>query len=254
MTQALVLPERRLYVSWRDPSSGSISPIGVLARRQDVDGDRYSFAYLKVAETLPGFIPLPGLPNLHRRYESPRLFSVFANRVMARSRPEYDALATRVHLSAEADPFEVMARSGGRRATDRIEVFSPPQRSASGGSTCLFFARGIPHIDGAVEAVDGLHPGDELLLVDEPTNGSNLRAVLLHAQDECPVGYAPDYLVDHIHELRQLNGHDPRVVVEHVNDRTSAPHLRLLCRLSAPWPEGYQPFSDAQFQPLVDLA
>jgi hypothetical protein len=62
-----------------------------------------------------------------------------------------------------------------------------------------------------------------------------------------------DYLVDHIHELRQLNGHDPRVVVEHVNDRTSAPHLRLLCRLSAPWPQGYQPFSNAQFQPLVDL-
>lgn len=228
-------------------------PVGILVRRCEIDGERYIFAYLKVAESLEGFVPLPGLPDLHRRYESRRLFSVFAIRVMPRSRPDYDALATRVHLSGDADPFEVMARSGGRRATDRIEVFSGPQRSASGESTSPFFARGIRHTPGTAEAVDDLRAGDELILVDDPTNAFNSRAVLLHAQDQRAVGHAPDYLVEHIHELRQLNGHDPRVVVEHVNDRASAPHLRLLCRLSAPWPEGYQPFSDAQFQPLADL-
>lgn len=253
MTDTLAVQERCLYVSWRDPTSGSIHPVGLLVRRHDADGDHYSFAYLKLAESLAGFSPLPGLPDLHARYDSRHLFPTFANRVMPRSRPDFDLLASRVDLSGEADPFEVLARAGGRRATDRIEVFAGPQRSSTGESTCLFFARGMRHIEGAADAVSDLNVGDELLLVDDRTNAHNSRAVLLHAQDRRPVGYAPDYLVEHIHELRQLNGQDPQVIVEHVNDQRSAPHLRLLCRLSAAWPAGYQPFSDARFQPLADL-
>jgi hypothetical protein len=43
------------------------------------------------------------------------------------------------------------------------------------------------------------------------------------------------------------------VVVEHVNDATVPAHMRLLCRLTAPWPDGYVPFSDASFQTLAPL-
>lgn len=244
--------ERTLYVSWRTPE-GSIHPIGLLRRRCECEGDHYSFRYLKLAERLPDFEPLPGLPDLHARYESTTLFPVFANRVMPRRRPEFDLLARRADLGSHADPFEVMARTGGRRATDRIEVFSPPQVSAEGRISSLFFVRGIRHIPGASEAADDLRPGDRLVLVDDPSNAYNPRAVLLRVNDGRTVGYVPDYLVDHVHELRQLNGRDPAVTVEHVNDATAAPHLRVLCRLDAPWPEGYRPFSDARFQPLVPL-
>lgn len=90
--------------------------------------------------------------------------------------------------------------------------------------------------------------------MDEVDNPHNPRALVLRVPDGQQVGWAPDYLVEHVHELRQLNGEDPTVVVEHVNDDTVAAHMRLLCRLSAPWPEGYEPFSDASFAPLVDLS
>jgi len=243
-----------LFVSWRDPEVGSIHPVGRLIRRVSRDGERYSFACLKLADRLRGFEPLPGLPDLHRRYDSERLFPVFANRVMPRTRPDLDLLASRVDLGGDADPFEVLARTGGRRATDRIEVFAGPIRTPEGESCVLFFARGIRHVDGAADAVASLLPGDRLMIVDDPGNAHNPRALVLRASDHQPIGWIPDYLVEHVHELRQLNGADPVVEVEHVNDATVAPHMRLLCRLRAPWPEGYVPFSDAVFQTLADLS
>jgi hypothetical protein len=117
----------------------------------------------------------------------------------------------------------------------------------------VFFARGIRHISGAAEAVDALCEGDQLTITDDVGNEHNPRAVLLRVSDGRRVGWVPDYLVDHVHDLRELNGEDPVVVVEHVNDASVAPHMRLLCRLEAPWPEGYQPFSGPEFQTLVDL-
>ncbi|CAN5294801.1 hypothetical protein BH18ACT4_BH18ACT4_14640 [soil metagenome] len=245
--------QRSLFVSWRDPDVGSIFPIGRLIRRIGPEGERYSFAYLKRAERLDRFEPLPGLPNLHDRYDSDRLFPVFANRVMPRSRPDYDLLASRVDLEGDADPFEVLARTGGRRATDRIEVFAGPERTVEGESRALFFARGIRHVDGAADAVATLRPGDRLALVDDTQNELNPRAMLLRISDGRQVGWIPDYLVDHVYELRELNGADAIVVVEHVNDDAVAAHMRLLCRLRAPWPDGYVAFSGPDFQPLVDL-
>lgn len=244
--------EISLFVSWRDPVVGSIHPVGRLVRRVGATGARYSFAYLKLAEQLHGFEPLPGLPDLHRRYDSDWLFPVFANRLMPRSRPEFDLLASQVDLGGDADPFEVLARSGGRRATDRIEVFAGPVRS-DGEGCALFFVRGIRHVAGAADAVASLRAGDRLILVDEPTNEYNARAVLLRMSDGRQIGWVPDYLVEHVHELRDLNGIDPVVIVEHVNDESVAAHMRLLCRLRAPWPEGYVAFSGPEFQTLADL-
>jgi hypothetical protein len=255
MTAADEHRERRLYVSWR-ASVGSIHPIGLLIRRWGHDGERFVFTYLKAAELLAdpeGFRPLPGLPELHRRYESPTLFPVFANRVMPRTRPDFDLLARRVDIEGEADPFEVMVRSGGLRQTDRIEVFAGPEHTADDRSSCLFFARGIRHVPGAAEAVDDLTVGDELRLAADQRNQFNQRALRLLVSDGRPVGYAPDYLVEHVHELTDLNAVPPHITVEHVNDATAAPHLRLLCRLDAPWPPNYVAFSDARFQPLVPV-
>jgi hypothetical protein len=95
--------------------------------------------------------------------------------------------------------------------------------------------------------------GDRLVLADDPNNPYNSGALVLRDIDRQQLGWVPDYLVEHVHELRQLNGEEPVATVEHVNDATVPPHLRLLCRLTAPWPDGYVPFSNAEFQPLAPL-
>lgn len=242
--------ERHLYVAWRRPD-GLIVPVGRLTQQTDPEGTTFRFVYLKGAERHREFPGLPGLPDLHEIYESRALFPVFANRVMPRDRADYGSFVEQLDLSVEADPFEVLGRSEGVRETDRIEVF-PGAEAISDGRLCtLFFARGIRHLEGASEAVDGLQVGDELVLRAEPTNPVSSRAMLLNTRTGASVGWAPDYLLDLLHELEHLNGEAPTILVQHVNPSSVAPHLRLLCRATAPWPTGYEPFTGPDFQPLA---
>ncbi|WP_419921648.1 DNA-binding protein [Candidatus Poriferisodalis sp.] len=196
--------ERRLYAAWRNPD-GLIRPVGILTRQTIDDGDVYRFVYLKAAEKFDGFRCLPGLPELHDVYESHELFPVFHNRLMPRSRPDYEDFLQRLALDIETDPFGVLIRCEGWRATDRIEVFAHPERTSDGGLTMLFFVRGIRHLDGASEAICELQPGDALELMDEPTNPVNPRALRLRAGSARFVGWVPDCLVDTVHELRELD-------------------------------------------------
>lgn len=241
---------RHLYVAWRRPDR-LIVPVGRLTQFTGSDGTMFRFVYLKGAERHDEFPGLPGLTDLHQIHESPALFPVFANRVMPRDRADYGSFVEQLDLSVEADPFEVLGRSEGVRATDRIEVFPDAEPTADGQLSTLFFARGIRHLDGASDAVDCLDVGDQLVLVPEPTNAVNPRAMLLNTRTGAGVGWAPDYLLDLLHDLEQLNGAAPAIEVEHVNPGSVAPHLRLLCRASAPWPVGFEPFTGPDFQPLV---
>lgn len=242
--------ERHLYVAWRRPD-GLIVPVGRLTQLTGPQHTTFRFVYLKGAERHGDFSALPGLPDLHRTYESPALFPVFANRVMPRDRADYGSFVEHLDLSVEADPFEVLGRSEGVRETDRIEVFPGPVANADGRLCTLFFARGIRHLEGASEAVDGLKAGDELVLRPQPSNPVNPRAMLLNTRTGASVGWAPDYLLDLLHELEQLNGEAPTILVEHVNPSSVAPHLRLLCRATSSWPKGYEPFTGPDFLPLL---
>lgn len=242
--------ERNLYVASRRPD-GLIEPVGVLSQYSEADETRFRFVYLKLAERQEGFTPLPGLPDIHQVYVGSSLFPVFANRLMPRDRADYGAYVDQLDLTVEADPFEVLARSEGVRATDRVEVFPAPVRIGRDELSTLFFARGIRHIEEAAQAVDALAVGDELQLIEDAGNPVNPRALILSTRTGATVGWAPDYLLDLLHELRDLNGEPARIFVEHVNPSTTPPHLRLLCRMSATWPAGYEPFSGPEFQSLA---
>lgn len=245
--------DRRLYATWRHPE-GLIHPVGILTRRvSDEPGGTVSFrfVYLKSAEQIVGFRHLPGLPDLHAVYESEHLFPVFRNRQMPRRRPDYKDYVRELDLDVSTDPFEVLARSEGWRATDRIEVFAYPERTQDGNLTALFFARGIRHLDGAPDAVAKVRPGDVLDLVDDTGNDVNPRAILMSNRTGDQVGWVPNYLVDMIHELRESFEVDVEITAEHVNPETTPPHMRLLCRLRSTWPGGYEPLSAPEFQPIV---
>lgn len=241
--------ELRLYATWRNPD-GLIRPVGVLTRSSTAEGDRYRFVYLKAAEGFEDFECLPGLPDIRRVYEADYLFPVFRNRLMPRRRPDYEDYVGRLGLNGNADPFEVLIRSEGRRATDRIEVFAHPERAADGMLVTRFFARGIRHLPGAAEAVSEVQPGDALEFKDQPDNPVNRRAVLISTRIGREVGWMPDCLVDILKELQHLDS-PVAVTAENVNPETSPPHMRLLCRLTAPWPDGYKPLTGPEYQPIA---
>lgn len=243
--------ERHLFVAWRRPE-GLIVPVGKLTQYRTAEGLRFRFVYLKLAERQEDFTPLPGLPRLHDVYDESALFPVFANRLMPRDRPDYASILEQLDLPVDADPFEVLARSEGIRATDRVEVFPAPFSISTGELSTLFFARGIRHLDGAGDAVASLVQGDELTLERDSGNPVNDRAILMNTRTGRCVGWAPDYLLDLIYELRDLNGHWPVITAEHINGAKTPAHLRLLCRLTATWPVGYEPLSGPDFQPLAN--
>ena len=241
--------QRKLFVAWRSPE-GQIVPIGELLQIADSEAEiKFEFAYLKSAENAVDQYRLPGFSDLSTRYTSSTLFPTFANRLMPRHRPDYDAFVSRLGLCGPVDPFEVMERSGGRRQTDRIEVFAGPELE-NGRLEALFFLRGIRHIEGAEERVNKLKVGAPLGLRRDEDNGVNPLALHLLDGDDEVIGYLPDYLVSTTHDLEDLNGQWPNITVEHWNSTDAPFHMRLLCRMSAVWPEGYQPMSGSEFEPV----
>ncbi|MCQ3807033.1 MAG: hypothetical protein OXB92_04495 [Acidimicrobiaceae bacterium] len=247
------MSEQHLFVTWCHPE-GLIHPVGRLTRRVREGSQAFQFVYFKNAERLTeeGFPLLPGLPELHRVYEAEELFPVFRKRQMPPQRPDYGKYLEKLGLDPKTDPFEVMARNEGRKLTDRIEVFATPVRTDGGELTTLFFARGIRHRPGASEAVAQLNFGDHLALVDDADNQVNALAIHIDTAHGQPIGWVPNYLVNTVHDLRELSGDDAVTIsVEHVNPPEVAPYMRLICRMSSPWPDGYQPFSDPEFQPIA---
>ena len=241
---------RRLFVAWQDPETRSITPVGCLIRRQASDGETFEFYYLRRARQLSRFRPFVGFPSLGESYQAASLFPFFENRIMPRTRGDYGDYVGSLGLPVDADPFEILARSEGRRATDTIEVFPEPSLE-DGTVTCRFLVHGVRHIPGAQDVIDGLSIGETLCVLPDPQNDFDKLAVLLSTGDHRLVGYIPAYLTSLIH--RPLDDYGPDAVqvnVEHIGDRGGPSHLRLLCRLVARWPDNVPPLGGPDFEPL----
>jgi hypothetical protein len=233
---------RRLFVIWQNPTTRAPVRVGFL--RVDQRGG-YEFRYLERAATAlgEGFRPLAAFPDLNRRYRSTDLPAFFANRVMSASRPDYPSLVEALDLSVDASPVEILARTGGPRATDTFQIAAEPTISPDDVATSLFLVSGVRHIDGAEERIRKLRPGDALTVRPEPANPVNPLALLLDSVPNEPVGWIPDWMADYVQDLLHFRA-DPRVSVVRVNPPGRPAHLRLLCRLEVQLPVGYRPFAE----------
>jgi hypothetical protein len=210
----------------------------------------WSFWYVKAARHAEGFRPFAHFPDLDRQYWSDELFPIFANRVMSPRRADYGEFLATLDLEQDATPFDILARSSGRRATDSIRVHPEPGLDRDSGlTTCQFLAHGIRHIDGATSRVDQLAEGNRLVLRAEPDNPVNPRALLLDKDSGQPVGYVPDLLVDYVHRLLDYRGAEVRV--SRVNPPPAPMSVRLLCWLAGQWPPGPAPLSGPDFEPIA---
>lgn len=231
----------RLFVSWQDPESRWIRPVGVLTATSSRGERSYEFRYVRGARELPRFRPFVEFPELGEVYRSSELFPMFQNRLMARERADYGDYLASLDLELDAEPFEVLAASFGRRTTDTVEVFAEPRVDpASGVAECRFLARGIRHITGAPEAVSRLRPGEHLRLHHEIDNEFDHQALVLLTKDGDRVGYVPVYLADYLHRAASIAGGSLEAIdvrVEHAN-ADGPTHLRLLCHVRSPAPPG----------------
>jgi hypothetical protein len=239
-----------LYVAWRDPENRGWFPVG----RLSFDGEVYRFVYTKGARKSPHFIPFGRMEDLDVVYESHELFPLFANRLLSKKRPEYQDFLRWLGIPAgQDDPLKLLARTGGIRETDTLAVFPCPERREDNTYCMQFFSHGLRYLSaGAIERVHNLHPAERLYLMLDPQNAHDPWAVMLRTDDPIAlVGFCPRYFVQDFRFL--LERCDPKavqVVVMRVNPDAPT-QLRLLCRLTALWPEGFRPCAEESYEPLA---
>ena len=230
--------ERRLVVAWQDPEKRTYHKVGYL----DVfDGPAYRFRYdTEAVAKLDNFVPFPNFPDEQYIYESSELFPFFDNRVISEKRPEYSTLLRAVALGEGASPIEILARSGGGRATDTIQIFAVPVADDSGVVEFIFPTHGVRYIEGADERIERLQPGDLLECREDPKNEFNSEALLLVSGQ--PLGWVPEFLLSTVRSLTTDFGMY-RLAVAAANGPDVPFHFRLVCRLTVEDAAGWDPDS-----------
>lgn len=246
--------EKILFVAWHSPQSRFIYPVARL--REFCDSVKFEFVYIRGAKEAGnhGFEPFLDFPDLSGAFYSESLFPMFSNRLMPSGRPDFDDFISRLGLDRNAaDPFAVLTRSGGRRATDRLELFGFPEHDpVSGELLYRFWARGIHHVTHVEERIDFLKPGEILLCALDCQNQKNPHAVALTVDKPRHqiLGFLPFYLCE---EVKQMCGMEApfQVRVEKVNLEPAPAHQRLLCLLKTKWDKRFHPFASDRYKPLA---
>lgn len=238
---------KTLFLAWQDPISRYWFPIG----RLTFDGSTYQFVYtkgVKEAEEKSAFKPLSSFPRLDKVYTSTQLFPVFANRLMSRSRPDYQRFIEWLNIPAgENDPITILARSAGERETDTLAVFPCPEIDERGQYHLYFFSHGLRHLpSSAIERINQLESGEKLWLAHEFQNPYDSQALILNTEDHYIVGYCPRYLLAEIFELLRHNS-NLDVQVERVNKPPTPLQFRLLYKMSVDVVDDFRPFSSSQY-------
>lgn len=187
-------------------------------------------------------------------YYSKSLFPFFANRLISKSRPEYGSYLRWLGLEAmPTTPLEVLAITGGVRATDSYVIVAPP-RITDVGIELDFFPRGLRYLSAsAVAEVMRVEQGSTIYVMKDVQNQHDPEALALRTERPNPalIGYVPRYYAPGLHRLLDVPSAAMRCVVKRVNP--DAPlDMKLLVSMSAVPPAGFELFSDVEdFLPLA---
>ena len=249
MATDVVAPTRSggLLVAWQHPETREYALVARLQLPTEADPS-FRFGYLPSAERIEGFRPFVEFPQLDQIYESDRLFPLFENRMTARERSDFPVVAGAVGLGPDADPFEVLVRTAGRRATDALEIVAEPLVDSRAHTVrTQFLVHGVRYLE-IEEALGRLRPGDRLRLLWDAQNPKDRMAITVADTTTHNLGWVPRYLCPLVHRSASRFGW-PQIElrVVHVGDPSAPPHLRLLCELVATWDE-----ADSILDPIPD--
>lgn len=241
---------KMLFIGWYETGARRWVPVGRLTHENNV----YRFVYTRGAKESKGFTPFGRMVDLDAAYVSDVLFPLFANRVLPKSRPEYHDYLRWLGLSKqEHDELEELARTGGLRATDTLEMFPCPEPTKNNFYEVFFFSHGLRHLIPENQVrVNTLVSGEQLFVVQDFQNPYDPMALLMRTNDPMSlVGYCPRYYSAEFTRLIEAVGPtNVKVTVEQANPDAPS-QLRLLCKLTAPWPMNFSPCARDEFTPLA---
>jgi len=239
-----------IFIAWQDPESRQWAPVGRLSK----ENNEFSFVYTKGAEEVPNFKPFGRMQDLHAIYKSDKLFPLFSNRVLPKSRPEYEDYMDWLGLTqSNYNEMEELSRTAGLKATDSLELYPCPLPTSKNTYELFFFSRGLRHMHSeSQERANDLREGERLYLMPDIQNSYDSLALMLRTGDPVSlVGYAPRYYSAEVGELIKANNQENVVVtVEKVN-KNAPLQYRVLCKLKTKWPSNFIPCSSKQYKVLA---
>lgn len=240
-----------VYVAWQAPDTHVWHVVGNLQERDS----EYVFSYTKGALNSSKFTKFSGMNDVNETYVSKELFPLFKNRLLSPRRPEYPKFIHWLGLDqTDAKPIDILARSGGMRSTDQLQMFKRIEIDRDGNFEHYFFAHGLSHMTASAnERVSKLSSGDKLYFCIDPQNDFDKLAVLIRVDEPAEVlGFCPRYFSRNIRSLLLDEDSTITLSVERISD--DAPHnYRLLCKIvgNASPSLHSQMFTSDEFQHVV---
>lgn len=133
-----------------------------------------------------------------------------------------------------ADPIAYVARSGGYRETEDLDVFPEVEADPDGCYRFYFLLRKLHLVDRS--AIDAVKIGDEIIIQDWNA---------IHQPTGQQMGIVPGY----IRALVEQQPQHIKVKIEQINQHSRL-QQRLLCSATC---QGFIPFATFRYQPFGDL-
>lgn len=251
---------KKIYVVWQDLKSRSHFPVGELSYFIN-DHENYQFNYIcgSLEAKKFGFQPFPGFPELDETYVSNDIFPFFQNRILLPTRDEYETFLTNLGLPLDAKPIDILARSGGRRITDSVEIFAPAEISESNDQNFriakyYFLLHGLGHMRECAQSLvmDNIKVNDQLFVMHDIQNPVDKNALLLRTFDYCSIGFIPRYLLDDIWNLLN-NQSDLKFYIYKINKPPSPIQQRIVCKMDAKVQKDFVTCSNKSYKPCKDF-
>lgn len=215
-----------LVTRQRRDGSRRYERLGVLTRLEQ----GWAFRYFQQTADDPTISRLPGLPDAGRAAVSEYLFPVFSERVLSPRRPDRARILHSLGLPGTAGPFEILARNGGRRQGDTIELIPLPIVDSTEDAHLQFLVHGMRYRTPEEQvSVDALSIGDDLVISPDDANTQDPHAQFVMTVGDVVLGWVPAPLSPLVDRVRGM-----RASVAHVNGREATPHLRLLVEIRGP--------------------
>lgn len=220
----MTVEDRRIYLSWQSPTDGRRYIVGRLERTLG----RYRFVYTQGVKNRR-FLPVMGMSDLHRAYESETLFPIFKNRLLSVRRPEYPRYIRWLGLAeGNVDELEVLARSEGRKATDSFQTH-PDLTAENGRVEVCFCVHDVLQCESEA-MLGGLAEGEALQLKFEADGPDRRVALACVERPERRLGYLPPYLASVTGDFLRQRPDSVEVCVKKIN--AEAPYdMKLLCSM-----------------------
>ncbi len=241
---------KELGLSWQNQDTREWFPVARISKKDDEYAFRYTHGAVEAKKS--GFQGLAGFPDFNHTYLSDIIFPVFQNRIMNKSRPDRDEFLSWIELKDTTySQFKELARTGGIKATDNLQLYPIPSET-DGYYNVQFFSHGVSHLpENYKDRTNRLSVGDKLYLCADLQNEQDSSALFLRTSDPVElVGYVPKFFAKDFQELFKRSKDSFGIKVIKVN--ADAPEqLRLLCEIDCRWPKDFVPFKENSFQPLV---